>query len=572
MEPKEKRLEYPKKMASKPIRLLLIENDKEDVFFMVKSLNLLEKDAVRFQLETHGTLNAALDQIVDNHFDVALLDLNLPDSRGLDTFKMFQEKSGGLPVIVLSSMEDMGMAAEAVRHGAEDYLVKPKILDGQLLVRAILYAIERHRIKYELASVTEELKRTTNKLEQVAMIDPLTGLLNRRGLQHMLGLSQSEVLRRETAHVAILMDLDNFKTINDGLGQAAGDIVLKEVSQKLRKCLRIGDYIARLGGDEFLIILPHTRPAHGILVAEKIRLAVSDAAFVFSSGPVKITASFGVGTVSPDISSPDELLSQIQFILKESKDNGKNRITCEKKLNKFRDAGKDILSKIITHLQTGDLVRIVKQPIYHLPPHKIIGYEFLTRLTLRDLQMADEFFQLCMESNILTLVDHHCFRNSINATTFTPGMECHINLFPSTILAITAEHLIRDIPKKRNGTRYAIELSEKQIIGNPSYLLPAVKAFKKASVAVGIDDIGYGNSCLENLILLEPDFVKIDRKCIIDLEKDPEILKNYERLLKVAASLGTKVIAEGIEKREELDLLLKMGVLFGQGYLLGRPE
>ena len=240
-------------------------------------------------------------------------------------------------------------------------------------------------------------------------------------------------------------------------------------------------------------------------------------------------------------------------------------------MNKYRDAGKDILTRIVNHLQTGDLIRTVKQPIYNLPGQKIIGYEFLTRLTLGDFQMADEFFQLCMESNILTLVDHHCFRGCVNASTFTPGLECHINLFPSTIFAVTAEQLIRDIPVDRRGTKYAIELSEKQIIGNPSYLIPSVKAFKKAGITVGIDDIGYGNSCLENLILLEPDFVKIDRKCIIGIDENPEILKNYQRLLKVAGSLGIKVIAEGIEKKEELQMLLDMGVTFGQGYLLGRP-
>jgi diguanylate cyclase (GGDEF)-like protein len=572
MDPLEKRLQTPKSQIKKSIRLLLIEDDQEDVFLLTKSLALLEKESVSFHLETRPTLKAALDHLIEKRFDLALLDLNLPDSRGMGTFKMFAEKAGGLPVIILSGTDDAGVALDAVRSGAEDYLVKSKILDAQLLARSILYAIERHRIKHELANVTEELKNANTQLEQVALIDPLTGLLNRRGLQHVLSLRQSDLLRQQAEHVAILMDLDNFKMINDALGHVAGDIVLKEVSQKLKECLRTGDYIARLGGDEFLILLPHTRPSHGILVAEKIRLAISDATIVFSSGPVKITASFGIGTVSPDISSPDELLSKTQFVLRESKVTGKNRVSCEKKMNKYRDASKDILSRIINHLQAGDLIRTVKQPLYNLPAQKITGYEFLTRLTLGDFQMADEFFQLCMESNILTLVDHHCFRGCVNASTFTPGFECHINLFPSTILAVTAEQLIRDIPVNRNGTKYCIELSEKQIIGNPSYLIPAVQAFKKAGILVGIDDIGYGNSCLENLILLEPDFVKIDRKCIIDIEKRPDVLKNYQRFLTVANSLKIKVIAEGIEKKEELQILLDLGVQFGQGYLLGRPE
>lgn len=570
MDPLEKHLQSPKS-TKKAVRILLIEDDPEDVFLLTESLTLLGKEAFTFHMETRGSLQAALDHMNEKHFDLVLLDLNLPDSRGLGTFKSFYKKAAGLPVIVLSGTDDASIALEAVRCGAEDCLVKSKIMEGQLLARSILYAIERHRIKRQLANVTEELKQANNQLEQIALIDPLTGLLNRRGLQQALSLHQNTAGRKGTEHIVILMDLDNFKVVNDALGHVSGDIILKEISQKLRECLRAGDFIARLGGDEFLILLPHTRPAHGILVAEKIRLAISDATIVFSSGPVKITGSFGIGTVSPDIASPDELLSKTQFILKESKDSGKNRVTCESKLKQYRNTSKNILSKIIHHLQAGNLIRIVKQPIYNLQAQKISGYEFLSRVTLGEFQTADEFFQLCKESNILTLVDHHCYRCSIQASTLTPGFECHINLFPSTILAVTAEQLIRDIPADRHGAKYAIEISEKQIIGNPSYLIPAVKAFKKAGVMVGIDDIGYGNSCLENLILLEPDFVKIDQKCVVEINSNPEALKNYQRLLKVASSLGIKVISEGIENQEELKTLLELGVSYGQGYFLGRP-
>lgn len=560
-------------MDKKPIHLLLIEDDQDDIFLMTKSLDLAGQDETYFfKLSKRNSLDQGLQSLAqEKKFDLVLLDLNLPDSRGLETFRLFHEKAPEVPVIVLSGTDDTSIALEAVRKGAEDYLVKPKILDGHLLIRSILYAMERHRIKSELALVTEELKNANSKLEKLALVDPLTGLLNRRGLQQILiNFNNTKIRRKEADHVIILLDLDNFKTINDSLGHVAGDIVLKELSQKLRNCIRNNDYIARVGGDEFIIILPHTRFSHGVLVAEKIRVTIGETRIVFASGPIKITASLGVTAASPDMSSPEELLSKTQFILKKSKQDGKNRISCDDKLQ-MEETDKDLLSKIVNRLQSGQLIRIVKQPIYDLPEHKIVGYEFLTRLIIGDFQMADEFFQLCMEANLLTLVDHHCYTNSIEASRKTPDMDCHINLFPSTILAVGADRLIWDILGSEKGTRYCLELSEKQIIGNPTYLLDSVRAFRKANIQVGIDDVGFGNSCLESLVYLEPDFIKIDRKCLMGIDTDPQVLESFQRFLNVAKGLHVKVIAEGIEKEEELKLLVKLGVQFGQGYFLGRP-
>ncbi len=579
MDPKKKRTDpLPAKESaheSKTIRILLIENDQDSIFLVAKNLEAFEQDSIHFELKPYNNLRDAMSHYSPNQYDLALLDLNLPDTQGLQTLKLFRENAATLPVVILSSDEDGKNAPEAVKNGAEDFLFKSKVENTESLARSIMHALERHQMRFKLATITQELKATSAKLERLATIDQLTGIMNRGGLQQLLGQRQNEILRKGSEHVAILMDLDNFKKINNAFGHAAGDIVLREVSENLKHHLRREDYIARIGGDEFLIILSDTKPSHGILVAEKIRLAINDAVIVFASGPLRITASFSVGTIPLDLSSPDELVVKMQFILRENKKGGvHNRIFCEKKLQKYHDAGKDILSKIVHHMQAGTLIRSVKQPIYHLPSHEITGYEFLTRLTIGDFQMADEFFQLVMEANILTLVDHHCYRAALAASLQTPGHDCHLNLFPSTILAVGADRLIDDIPpaNRNNDTRYCIELSEKQIIGNPSYLAESVKALKHAGIHFGIDDIGYGNSCLENIIHLEPDFIKIDRKCLVGIETNPEALKYYKRLLSVAAGLDIKVVAEGIEKQVELDVLKTLGVQYGQGYFLGRPS
>jgi EAL domain-containing protein (putative c-di-GMP-specific phosphodiesterase class I) len=186
--------------------------------------------------------------------------------------------------------------------------------------------------------------------------------------------------------------------------------------------------------------------------------------------------------------------------------------------------------------------------------------------------MPEDFFRLCMEENILTLVDHRCFKNCVAASLSLPkGIRRHLNLFPSTILDIPPQHLIGSLPDDDTRKDYCIEISEKQIIGDPSYLKETVEVFRNAGLLVAIDDVGYGRSCLESAVLLEPDVIKIDKTFVTGVSKDQSRLRSLKRLLNVAASLGAEVVAEGIEYREDLEALKDLGVKSGQGYLWGMP-
>jgi len=116
-----------------------------------------------------------------------------------------------------------------------------------------------------------------------------------------------------------------------------------------------------------------------------------------------------------------------------------------------------------------------------------------------------------------------------------------------------------------------VEVSEQQILGDPSYLIPVVQELKRRKIGVAIDDVGFGRSCLESLILLQPDVIKIDKRLVHHISHDKSQREMLRRLLAVVASLNTKIIAEGIETREDLETLKELGVPFGQGFLWGQP-
>jgi diguanylate cyclase (GGDEF)-like protein len=551
-----------------PTRVLLIEDSPHDA----RSIrSMLESQP--FELTHVSRVGSALDRLNNGGAgaDVVLLDLMLPDATGLDGLGRVQRAAPDKPIIILTHMDDEPTAVSALNRGAQDYLIKSR-LDGPTLSREIRYAIERHRFGRALQQATLELRQTNATLEHLVLLDPLTELLNRRGLQRVLSREVQGIRREGSDLLAILIDIDNFKTVNDTLGYAVGDVVLKEIARKMKKALRVTDSVARIGGDEFLILLPNTRRAEGLRVAEKVRLALSGSPVELPSKPLHVTVSVGVVSVSNATPSIDELLSQTHRVLSLSKRAGKNRVSCEWSPEDPGAGEGDPLSVVLRDLRSGDRLRTIFQPIYNLEDEREIGYEALTRLTAGSFEMPDDFFRLSLEANILTLVDHRCFKRGLAAASELPAsVRRHLNVFPSTLIDIPVQHLLHEFPGDETRGKFCIEISEQQIIGDPSYLAEPVRGFREAGILVAIDDVGYGRSCLESMVMLEPDLVKIDKTCVKGISTDGSRARSLKRLLRVAGSLGADTIAEGIECREDLEVLRELGVKAGQGYLWGVP-
>ncbi len=558
-------------MDIKQIRVLLIEDNPDDIFLFNEIL-AESGELVRFKVESARRLERGIERLNLGGLDIVVLDLSLPDARGLDALVRLQMYMDETPVVVLTAFNDESLAIETLSKGAQDYLVKGQV-NRPILLKTLRYAMERHQIRRKLQAVSQELRETNQRLAQLVLMDPLTELLNRRGMQDALSRQVRWIERGESELLALLLDIDNFKQVNDTLGHAVGDVALKEIAQKLKQSLRATDYLGRIGGDEFLVLMPKTRLAEGLITAEKIRLSLSSITIPVSSDKesFKITTSAGLVAVSNDMVSIDELVAQSHLALYKSKQTGKNKVSYgHDSVPKQQEI--NLLTDIIASLKKGDSYRVVKQAIYHLATLEMVGYEFLSRLSIEGFEMPDDFFRVCLENNILTPVDYQCFKNCVASSSFlSQDLRFHLNLFPSTILDIPIKNLMETFPMDISKHAYCIEISEQQIIGEPSYLVDHVRAFKRAGVVIAIDDVGFGRSCLESLILLEPDIVKIDKRWVKGISKNEGSARSLKRLLKVTEVLGSEVVAEGIEQKEDLQFLQALGVQYGQGYFWGRP-
>ena len=246
-------------MPDNEVRVLVIEDNPGDVDLIREAL--ISACNTTFRVECYDTLSAALGQDTDVSLalacDVALLDLGLPDSCGLDTFRRFHREAPEVPVVILSGSTDESTAITAVKEGAQDYIPKAN-LGPNTLCRTILLAMERHQLG--------------KQLEYLANRDQLTGLYNRHSFWGWIREEIGRASRYKHPISFLMLDIDHFKLINDEYGHHVGDQVLVSVAKELTKQLRTVDRAFRFGGDEFLVVLPETKDE-----ARGVELRIEDA-------------------------------------------------------------------------------------------------------------------------------------------------------------------------------------------------------------------------------------------------------------------------------------------------------
>jgi len=409
------------------------------------------------------------------------------------------------------------------------------------------------------------------RLKGLATTDPLTGVLNRRGLEQVLKVELDRVRRTGVPLAALMLDCDDFKSVNDRLGHAAGDAVLTAVSRRIEGELRPEDTVARVGGDEFLVLLPEVSMAQAAVIAERLRLAVAAQPMAVSHEDLHVTVSMAVALADDRVEHVEDLVSRTRFALKTSKSRGKNRITRAGESDEEVQDVSGMQPALMRLIEDEEALSVVAQPIVRLDGGGVHGVELLSRCVFLPSFMPQTFFRASMEEGLLTPLDQRCFGKCLEMCLEIPeSMVCHINIYPSTLLAFSVETL-QDFVSAAGGRRVCLELSEQQILGDPSYMLDHLSTLRSAGVSIAIDDIGFGRTSLESLIILEPEVVKIDRGYVRGIAEDRARLNWLRRLTRTARSLDAQLIAEGVETGADADCLYELGITLAQGYHYAKP-
>lgn len=252
--------------------------------------------------------------------DIVLLDVFLPRISGFELLTELRSEplTHGLPVILISGLADKEHVVQGLDNGANDYVTKPVVIP---------VLVARMKALLRASALVQKLERQAEMLARLAAYDELTGLYNRRAFFHALEAEITRSQRYLHSLSVLMIDVDHFKSINDRLGHAAGDSVLRQLALRFRDCLRVMDAVGRYGGEEFCVVLPETNLMGAIRAGERVRTMINDTPFELGGQPLGVSVSIGVSSFGPTSSSviPD-LIAQADFALLEAKRSGRNRV------------------------------------------------------------------------------------------------------------------------------------------------------------------------------------------------------------------------------------------------------
>jgi len=427
------------------------------------------------------------------------------------------------------------------------------------------------------------LSRTLGELEYYSMHDPLTGLYNRRQFNNLLEYEIGRSERHKHEFSLLLLDLDDFKDVNDSYGHPTGDQVLVGVAEILRKHLRKGDLATRIGGDEFAILLMETGSAGALQVAEKLGGALRAHAFTSPGGRrFHITTSIGVVVYPRDARTEDDLLSGVDIAMYRAKELGKDGACTLASLPdaaKTNRVSRDYLEHLRAALRERRIVPYF-QPIIDSRSGEVFACETVARLHDTDGQTvsAGQFIGTVEKYGLARELDRVMIRQTLERVAARtaagkPPMRVFINLSAQEIqgrgVLGYAEELCNELALPPS--LVVFELLERDAIGDMTNMRKFLTKLRKKGFAFALDDFGSGYNSFHYLRELHFEFVKIDGafvRSIVESAIDRALVRNLTNLCR---ELGILTIAEFVESAEILDMLRDMGVDYVQGFHVGMP-
>ncbi|WP_342118852.1 putative bifunctional diguanylate cyclase/phosphodiesterase [Pseudoduganella sp. OTU4001] len=427
--------------------------------------------------------------------------------------------------------------------------------------------------------ITERLLHE-KAIKHQATHDQLTGLPNRSLFLDRLTHAIRRAERRKEKLAVVFVDLDKFKQINDTLGHAVGDELLRTVAGTLKKCVRDFDTVARLGGDEFVLLLDSplgdTTPG---MIAERIGARLAQPLQLAGQDHI-ITGSMGLSLYPNDGAQAEVLLRQADIAMYRAKEGGRNRFQFFTPEMQHRlDARVTLEQGLMRALQRDEFV-LHYQPQVDIRRGKVIGMEALLRWESPDLGLVPplEFIPVAEESNLIIAIgnwvlDKVCATMRKWLDTGVPVVPVAINVAASQFSNSDLEKQVREVLTRYHLHPHLIELelTESLSMDNPEGTIDLMYRLKDIGVAMSIDDFGTGYSNLSYLKRFPVDKLKIDKSFTSGLTRDPEDRSIVTAVIRLAHSLGLKAIAEGVETEGQLQLLAREGCDELQGYFFSKP-
>lgn len=425
-----------------------------------------------------------------------------------------------------------------------------------------------------------ERKQAEETVQYLAYYDALTGLPNRTLFYDRLALAITQAHRRHQKLAVMFLDLDRFKTINDTLGHTVGDLLLQNTAERLKSYLREEDTLARLGGNRFMLLLPGITQVEDVTkIAQKL-LGAFKHPFHIGDHELYVTASIGIVLYPNDGEDVQTLMKNADTTLYRAKEQGRNTYQFyTPSINAAAFERLRLENNLRRALEREEFV-IYYQPQVSLKTGEIVGAEALVRWQHSDLGMIPpmQFIPLAEETGLIVplglwVLRTACAQNKAWQNSGFPSLCMAVNisarLFKQPDLVETITRILQETQLDPNYLE--LELTEGTIMENAEVAIKTLYKLKEMGVHLSVDDFGTGYSSLSYLKRFPIDTLKIDRSFVLNITTDPDDAVISMLIINMARNLKLKVVAEGVETKEQLEFLRSHHCDLFQGYLFSRP-
>jgi diguanylate cyclase (GGDEF)-like protein/PAS domain S-box-containing protein len=540
--------------------------------------------------EAEARLNALLDSITDAVMTV--------DRRGaIESINPATEHLFGYPAEEILGRSFAALLADPHREEYAAYIKSFAAGEGPVVLGVARETIARradgsnlpieltltvaHLDSPMLVAVARDIserRKTEAQLRHLAEYDPLTALYNRRRFEQEVDQHISYSARYGSGGSLLLLDVDNFKYVNDSFGHRAGDELLCSISGLLKTRLRKTDVLARLGGDEFGMLLHGSDLEKSQTVAEEIRALIANSPFVIDREAVSATVSIGIATIAGDMTS-DELIAQAEHAKYKAKEQGRDRVCAFDPDSRITPESIQVWSDRVKHAVDQGRFVLLAQPILDLEAGEVSQYELLIRMRGEDgdLIAPAAFLDTAERFGLIQRIDRWVVQQAIRMIDSHKragkDLTLEVNLSGKTMsdeefpIEVGREIVQAGIEP----SNLIFEVTETAAVADIEKARRFAEKLTRMGCRFALDDFGSGFASFYYLKHLPINVLKIDGEFVKDLPRTPNDRLIVSALVQVAQGMGMKTVAEFVEEEATLQILRELGVSYAQGYHVGRP-